>query len=154
MKKSDSKKSFSGKKFVKNKADAKASVNSKNKKPSTPKVPGEWFYMCPGEITVEDLKKALEPVEGIDLEIWKEMGVLEATLCKNEENYGMDFSLLELDLQDDYSNEFLKEHQVKTLFSVSFKPENYDTIKNLMLTIKESLTGFFCGDTDDFTPEV
>lgn len=135
---------------------------------ATPKVPGEWFYMCSKEITVEDIKKSLEEIEGIDLEIWKEMGVLEAELPSQEQKassdknevteeaevVSLDFSLLELDLEDEYSNQFLSEHDVKTLFAVAFKPDTYECIKPVMVKVKELLGGFFCGDTEDFTPVI
>ena len=44
------------------------------------------------------------------------------------------------------------EHQVKTVFLVTFKPETYEEAKLVMRKIMEKTGGFFCGDTEDFTP--
>lgn len=168
MRDTDKKKSFSNKKNT-----GKSGTFGKKpaSKATAPKVPGEWFYMCPSEIMVENIQEALETMEGIDIEVWKEMGVLEAQLptrhvnqktlemikkgtAERPDTVSLDFSLLELDLEDEYSNQYLKEHEVKTLFSVSFKPDTYTVIKPALLSIKDILGGFFCGDTEDFTPEI
>ena len=44
------------------------------------------------------------------------------------------------------------EHQVKTVFLVTFKPETYEEAKLVMRRIMDKTGGFFCGDTEDFTP--
>ena len=44
------------------------------------------------------------------------------------------------------------EHQVKTVFLVTFKPETYEEAKKVMRRIMDKTGGFFCGDTEDFTP--
>ena len=44
------------------------------------------------------------------------------------------------------------EHQVKTVFLVTFKPETYEEAKLVMRKIMEKTGGFFCVDTEDFTP--
>ena len=43
-------------------------------------------------------------------------------------------------------------HQVKTVFLVTFKLETYEEAKLVMRKIMEKTGGFFCGDTEDFTP--
>ena len=135
MKRTDNKKKKSG---LKNKKDA-------TKKPD---VPSNWFYMSENEIGVADIKTQLDKIE-LETEIWEEAGVLEIILG---EVGSMDMEAIEDDFEDEYSRAFLEEHQVKGLFYVTIKPEVYDKAKEVMEVICGKLGGFFCGDTDDFTP--
>ena len=41
---------------------------------------------------------------------------------------------------------------MKTVFLVTFKLETYEEAKLVMRKIMEKTGGFFCGDTEDFTP--
>ena len=131
----DNKKKKSG--FKNEKGDAKISD-----------VPSNWFYMSENEIGVADIKTQLDKIE-LKTEIWEEAGVLEIILG---EAGSMDMEEIEDDFEDEYSRAFLEEHQVKSLFYVTIKPEVYDKAKEVMEVICGKLGGFFCGDTEDFTP--
>ena len=131
----DNKKKKSG--FKNEKGDAKK-----------PDVPSNWFYMSENEIGVVDIKTQLDKIE-LETEIWEEAGVLEIILG---EAGSMDMEEIEDDFEDEYSRAFLEEHQVKSLFYVTIKPEVYDKAKEVMEAICGKLGGFFCGDTEDFTP--
>lgn len=122
----------------------------KNKKEAAkkPDVPSNWFYMSENEIGVADIKTQLDKIE-LETEIWEEAGVLEIILG---EAGSMDMEAIEDDFEDEYSRAFLEEHQVKGLFYVTIKPEVYDKAKEVMEAICGKLGGFFCGDTEDFTP--
>ncbi len=113
-------------------------------------IPEEWFYMNKEDITVTDIKNVLEE-EGLSVEIWKELGVVEVELG-NE--FSLDFVTIEPDLRDEYSNQFLLEHQVKTLFSVTLRSEAFPIAEKWMKILAKRQGGFFCGDTDDFLPIV
>ena len=113
-----------------------------------PDVPSNWFYMSENEIGVADIKAQLKDINQ-ETEIWEEAGVLEIIL---EEAGSMDMEAIEDDFEDEYSRAFLEEHQVKRLFYVTIKPEVYDKAKEVMEAICGKLGGFFCGDTEDFTP--
>ena len=118
----------------------------KNKKEAAkkPDVPSNWFYMS----GVADIKTQLDKIE-METEIWEEAGVLEIILG---EAGSMDMEEIEDDFEDEYSRAFLEEHQVKSLFYVTIKQEVYDKAKEVMEAICGKLGGFFCGDTEDFTP--
>lgn len=113
-----------------------------------PDVPSNWFYMSENEIGVVDIKTQLDKIE-LETEIWEEAGVLEIILG---EAGSMDMEAIEDDFEDEYSRAFLEEHQVKSLFYVTIKQEVYDKAKEVMEAICGKLGGFFCGDTEDFTP--
>lgn len=111
-----------------------------------------WYYMGnrSNPITVVDIKGVLDG-EKIETEIWPEAGVLEVVLGEKE---SMDIEECELDLRDDYSNEYLKEAGTTSLFYISFKTEIDDKCQEIMKKIVQSLGGRICGDTPDFTPVI
>lgn len=140
-----------------NKGRAKEKVKGKSKEQTKaqtqkkrPDFPIHWYYMATSDITVEDLKAAIDE-DGYDIEIWNEAGVLEVGM---EEKASMDFEACELDLRDEYSNQFLKEHGVKVLFFVTLPSVAFEKCEKVMRKIISANGGFFCADTDDFTPVV
>ncbi|MDY2628436.1 MAG: hypothetical protein SOW08_09020 [Lachnospiraceae bacterium] len=121
----------------------------KTQKAAKPAVPAEWLYMTDREITVRDIAAAFESEEKV--EIWEEAGVAEVIL---NEKASMDMEITETDLGDEESNRFLQENQVKTLFLVTIPPLEFEAAKGCMEIITAVNGGFFCGDTEDFTPVV
>lgn len=134
-----------GKNWNKNKSKGTSAV-----KPPKPKVPSNWYYMSDQEVSVVDMKAVLEKLD-YEMEVWEEAGVMEILL---EEKSSMDLEWIEDDFEDEYSRNFLEEHGVKTLFYVTIKPESYELAKAVMEQICEKAGGFFCGDTEEFTPVV
>lgn len=140
-----------GKENVKGKTKEQTKVQTKvQAKEKKPDFPLHWYYMATSDITVEDLKAAVAS-DDYDIEIWKEAGVLEVGI---EEKASMDFEACELDLRDEYSNQFLKEHEVKALFFVTLPPIAFEKCEKVMRKIISANGGFFCADTDDFTPVI
>lgn len=118
---------------------------------STPKMPGEWLYMNSQVITVCDIKEALKGDTDISIEIWEEAGVLEIEI---PEQKSIDFEQTGLDFGDECSNAYLKEHDVKSLFFVTLDAANYVNVHKILQKIVGKLGGFFCGDTEDFSPVI
>ena len=143
--KTKGKANVTGKSKTQTKAQTK--VQTQKKKPDFPL---HWYYMATSEITVEDLKSAVSS-DDYDIEIWKEAGVLEVGI---EEKASMDFEACEPDLRDEYSNQFLKDHEVKALFFVTLPPIAFEKCEKVMRKIISANEGFFCADTDDFTPVI
>ena len=140
-----------GKENVKGKTKEQTKVQTKvQTQKKKPDFPLYWYYMATSEITVEDLKAAVSS-DDYDIEIWKEAGVLEVGI---EEKASMDFEACEPDLRDEYSNQFLKDHEVKALFFVTLPPIAFEKCEKVMRKIISANGGFFCADTDDFTPVV
>ena len=136
-----------GKENVKGKSKEQTKVQTQKKRPD---FPIHWYYMATSDITVENLKAAVAS-DDYDIEIWKEAGVLEVGI---EEKASMDFEACELDLRDEYSNQFLKEREVKALFFVTLPSVSFEKCENVMRKIISANGEFFCADTDDFTPVV
>ena len=121
----------------------------KAKKNSQPTVPAEWLYLTEQEITTADIAAAFEDQEKV--EIWEAAGVAEVILG---EKASMDMEWTENDLGDEVSNQFLEQHQIKNVFLVTIPPQEYEAAQSAMRKIMEKNGGFFCGDTEDFTPVV
>lgn len=113
--------------------------------------PKEWFYMQQKEITVRDIADALQEEADLELEIWEAVGVLEVVI---PEERSMDFEWTRAEFRDEYSRNWLKEQDVKTMFFVTIDAEHYTHAKHIMQTITGKIGGFFCGDTEDFQPVI
>lgn len=131
----------------------KSKLNNKSKQNSKckpkPSVPAEWLYMTDREIGVHEIASSFESEEMT--EIWEEAGVAEVILGEKD---SMDMELTENDLGDEESNRFLLENQVKTLFLVTVSPMEFEKAEECMKKIIAANGGFFCGDTEDFTPVI
>ena len=70
------------------------------------------------------------------------------------EHHSMDIEEIAVNLKDEYANAYLKEHDIHALFAVTIDIENYAFMQKIMQKIIAGAGGFFCGDTEDFTPVV
>lgn len=129
----------------------RAGKKIENEKVMKPAVPGEWLYMSTEEQHVSDIRQAFAPDSSYDIEVWEEAGVLEIGWA---EKSSFDMEETEVHPKDEITAAFVSERGVKTVFLVTFKPEDYEEAKKIMQTICEGCGGFFCGDTEDFTPVI
>lgn len=113
------------------------------------KMTGDWLYFCPEEITVRGLYEIFAGQEGV--EIWEEAGVLEIPM---DEKSSFDVEWAEIHPKDEITGQFAKEQNAKTVFLVTFMPEDYEKAEVIMQRILEKLGGVFCGDTEDFMPQI
>ena len=113
-------------------------------------IPGDWLYMTPEDVNIRQLKDALEEAS-YEVEIWEDAGVLEILL---KEKSSMDVETASIHPKDTITQQFANAHQVKNVFLVTFQPDDYEDAEHVMKTVTGKLGGFFCGDTEDFTPVV
>ena len=105
--------------------------------------------MTPQEIGVRQIYEAFGEQDGYELEIWEDAGVLEIGMS---DGASVDIETAQIHPKTRLRLLLQREHQVKTVFLVTFKPETYEEAKLVMRKIMEKTGGFFCGDTEDFTP--
>lgn len=110
-----------------------------------------WLFMSCQDITARNIKEFLDDDSSLSIEIWDELGILEIT---SGDDGTLDFEQIDVDLKDDYSNQFLADHQIKSLFFVHLNLTDTDTCHKIMRKITQHFNAFFCGDTEDFTPMV
>ena len=113
-------------------------------------VPTGWFYMSDTDMTAAALKEALSDTI-YKVEYWEEAQVLEITLG---ERGCLDVEVMEPRLGEEKADAFLEEHGVKFLCYITFQPEDYVAAKTVMEHICGKAGGFFCGDTEAFTPVI
>ena len=132
-----------------NKKLSKAPASKPVKKPTAPKMPGEWLYLNKEELSLRKIYELFN--EAQNAEYWEAAGVLEISL---PESGTLDMEDLEGTLGDEEGDAYLKENEIHTVAAVTIRPEDYEKEKEVMLYIIEKLGGYFCGDTADFTPVV
>lgn len=133
--------------------DAGANMFNKKNTPSKKKdnnlITGDWFFMSPDDINVRAIYDMLK--ENHKMEIWEAANILEIELSEKE---SIDFEPLKPYFKDKEGDAFLKHNQIQTLFMVTFPPAQFETVKKIMQTILSHCDGFFCADSEDFTPMV
>lgn len=122
-----------------------------NKTGQAPRVPSEWLYLLPEEMKLRSIYELFGEDMPWKAEFWEEAGVLEIEI---PEAGSVDLECMDADLGDEQSNAFLEKHQIKTVFAVTIVPDDYEKANEVMVRMMEKLGGFFCGDTEDFQPEV
>ena len=133
-----------------NTKNIKNHVSGQNSQAPVVDVPSDWFYMSDQEMTAAALKEALADTS-YQVEYWEAAQVLEIALG---EGGCLDVEVVEPRLGENEADAFLDEHQVKFLCYVTFQPEDYEAASSVMERICGKLGGFFCGDTEDFTPVI
>lgn len=110
---------------------------------------GDWLYFCPSEIGVRELYDIV--AADYETEIWEDAGVLEVVLG---EKSSFDVEHAQIHPKDEITGQFAKEQGAKSVFLATFAPEDYETAEKIMKQILGRLGGIFCGDTEDFLPQV
>lgn len=82
--------------------------------------------MTPQEIGVRQIYEAFGEQDGYELEIWEDAGVLEIGMS---DGASVDIETAQIHPKDELTASFAAEHQVKTVFLVTFKPETYEEAK-------------------------
>lgn len=137
------------KKVQKKKGQKKSAVKvSEVKREKKSTQTGEWLYFSPEEINIRDIYEIFADVSGA--EVWEEAGVLEIPIGENV----FDVEAEEIHPKDEVTLAFANEHQARELFLITFVPEDYDEAERMMRKILEKFGGIFCGDTEDFMPQI
>ena len=110
---------------------------------------GAWLYFCPQEITVRGLYEIF--AERDDVEVWEEAGVLEIPM---DEKSSFDIEAAQIHPKDEITRQFADEQSAKCVFLVTFMPKDFDKAETIMKQILEKFGGLFCGDTEDFMPQL
>lgn len=120
-------------------------------KTSALKVPSEWLYLNPEEVSLRQIYELFGEGSPWKAEYWEEAGVLEIEI---PEAGSVDMEAMDTDLGDEEGNAYLASHQIQTVVVVTIVPEDFQKAKAVMEYIIRKTGGYFCGDTDDFQPEI
>lgn len=111
-------------------------------------IPNGWFYMSKEEMPPEKLAHALKDT-GFDIEVWKEAGVLEIGVA---EKTSLDLELMDLDMGDEFSNEFVAKNGIHTIYYLTITKDRYEICKKAMQKLVKTAGGMICADSEDFLP--
>ena len=105
--------------------------------------------MTPSQIRAKDIATLLENTDGITVEVWNEMDVLELEFSNANT---MDFESLDLSFSDPSDLTFIKNHKIQTIFAIQLLEEDFSYVKPILEKIVVEYRGFVCADTENFQP--
>jgi hypothetical protein len=109
----------------------------------------DLFYMTPNSITAADISLVFDNQEGIRIELWKEMNILELELISGG---SIDFEPINLPFSNSHDEAFTKNRGIKTVFSIQVEEGDFLKAKSLFELMIEKYSGFICSDTENFQP--
>ncbi len=123
-----------------------------NKKPIAPEkkssITGDWFYMNTKETPIRKLYEVIKNNSN-NIELWEDAGVMEICLTPKS---SLDFEEMKPYFRDSAGAEFLSQHQIQSMYMVTFPGEEFNHIIPIFDCILSNCGGFFCADTSDFYP--
>lgn len=127
-------------KFIHNKNDQKSSKNTEQI---------EWFYMSPFEVNAKMIAEYAEEVNFGETEVWEELDILE--IIRSDKS-NIDFEIVRNNFKDENDMAFVKEREIKTIFTVTFSHCTIEDFKPFVQHLLKKWEGVFCADTYDFSP--
>lgn len=108
------------------------------------------FYMATEEYTCKQIVAPVVEEKGMEIQVWPELGIASIEF---EESSSIDFQECEIESFDSDSDmEFVKEHGIKAIYEVTLDEAGKSKAANCFLSMINTNGGFFCTDSDDFTP--
>ncbi|WP_167955373.1 hypothetical protein [Anaerosporobacter faecicola] len=130
----------------KNTAEKKGKIIGKLKKP----VEMNLFYMATKELDCKQILAPIQEEKGMEIQVWPELGI---SSIEFGEGKSIDFQECEYESFDSESDrEFLEEMDVKVIYEVMMLEECKSQAVDWFLSMIQENGGFFCTDSDDFTP--
>lgn len=126
----------------------KVSKNIPKNKVIHPEIPSEWLYMLPEDRTLRAMYEVVRECRKWEAEYWEEAKVLEIAL---PEAGFVDIECI--DAKEELLS-YMKEKRIENVYAVTVMPEYWEKEQMVMRYLITHLGGFFCGDTEDFKPEV
>lgn len=114
------------------------------------KLPQGWLLLGKEAYTVEDIKNILD-ADTYDIEIWIEAGILEIGI---DEKNSMDIETLKTSFGDEFTDSFLAENEIQSVFYISFRPEVYPECRQIMKHMVGTLNCIICADSQDLMPQI
>lgn len=107
-----------------------------------------WFFMSNDVISVEEVYEVWS--KKYDVEFWREQEILELAILDKS----IDLEPCPTDFWDDESRAYLLNNNIKTTFAVTISDTRYEESIVAFKYLCEHINGYFCADTEDFTPRI
>lgn len=126
----------------------KVSKNIPKNKTMHPDMPKEWLYMLPEDRTLREMYEVARACKEWEAEYWEEAKALEIAV---PEAGSVDIECIEA---EEELLSYMREKKAEKVYAVTVVPEYWERARAVMQYLMAHLGGFFCGDTEDFKPEI
>ena len=126
----------------------KVSKNIPKNKTMHPDIPKEWLYMLPEDRTLREMYEVARACREWEAEYWEEAKALEIAV---PEAGSVDIECIEA---EEELLSYMREKKAEKVYAVTVMPEYWERARAVMQYLMAHLGGFFCGDTEDFKPEI
>lgn len=126
----------------------KVSKNIPKNKTMHPDIPKEWLYMLPEDRTLREMYEVARACKEWEAEYWEEVKALEIAV---PEAGSVDIECIEA---EEELLSYMREKKAEKVYAVTVVPEYWERARAVMQYLMAHLGGFFCGDTEDFKPEI
>lgn len=126
----------------------KVSKNIPKNKTMHPDIPKEWLYMLPEDRTLREMYEVARACREWEAEYWEEAKALEIAV---PEAGSVDIECIEA---EEELLSYMREKKAEKVYAVTVVPEYWERARAVMQYLMAHLGGFFCGDTEDFKPEI
>ena len=126
----------------------KVSKNIPKNKTMHPDIPKEWLYMLPEDRTLREMYEVARACKEWEAEYWEEAKALEIAV---PEAGSVDIECIEA---EEELLSYMREKKAEKVYAVTVVPEYWERARAVMQYLLAHLGGFFCGDTEDFKPEI
>ncbi|MDE7057832.1 MAG: hypothetical protein K2P03_03820 [Lachnospiraceae bacterium] len=126
----------------------KVSKNIPKNKTIHPDIPKEWLYMLPEDRTLREMYEVARACREWEAEYWEEAKALEIAV---PEAGSVDIECIEA---EEELLSYMREKKAEKVYAVTVVPEYWERARAVMQYLMAHLGGFFCGDTEDFKPEI
>ena len=118
----------------------KVSKNIPKNKTMYPDIPKEWLYMLPEDRTLREMYEVARACKEWEAEYWEEAKALEIAVPEAGSYI--------------FSQVYADPKKAEKVYAVTVVPEYWERARAVMQYLMAHLGGFFCGDTEDFKPEI
>ena len=126
----------------------KVSKNIPKNKTMHPDIPKEWLYMLPEDRTLREMYEVARACKEWEAEYLEEAKALEIAV---PEAGSVDIECIEA---EEELLSYMREKKAEKVYAVTVVPEYWERARAVMQYLMAHLGGFFCGDTEDFKPEI
>lgn len=136
---------------MKKKTTKKATKKPVQKAAPVSAYPMEWLGLAPESVDVDTLKSYFQTIPELDVECWRELGVVEITFPNKRY---IDLEIAKPEDMDDVLTALMAERKAEKLFFVSVEPVCMEEEKEFLAAAAKALNMSFVGDNESFEPVV
>lgn len=108
----------------------------------------ELFFMSRKTVDIGEIKSIIVDNGGM-VQLWEAMNVLQIECA---EDRTVDFELFSTTFKEPSDIAFVEKHNINSIYLVTLEEIDFIEVITIFRELSERLEGFFCTDSEDFTP--